>query len=130
MGADERRERLARAGAWLRAARSRRYPKAVDFARALGIDGSLLSRYETGASEVPDERAEQIAKVLKMDIITVRRNLGLWVPEATGPMDRAEAIMDENERVLESIKSLGRRERKAVEQMIDTLAEDPSADDE
>lgn len=128
MGVDERRERLARAGAWLREARSRRYPKAVDFARALGIERSLLSRYETGASEVPDERAETIARVLGIDIITVRRNLGLWVPDERSPMDQAEAMMDENERLvaelLERVRRLNRRKQEAL---LDMLEDDPPA---
>lgn len=120
MGVNERRERLARAGAWLREARSRRYPKAVDFARALGIERSLLSRYETGASEVPDDRAEGIAEVLGIDIITVRRNLGLWVPKS--PMGRAEMMMDQNERMaadlVARVRRLNERKRQAVEEVV------------
>lgn len=114
MGVDNRRERLARAGAWLRDARSRRYPKAVDFAEAIGIERSLLSRYETGVSEVPDERAQAIAEALGLDIITVRRGLGKWIPEEVGgqaPADdddpkfqRATELLAEGMALLEEIR--------------------------
>lgn len=78
----ERRERLAEAGAWLREQRIRRgFDKAADFARKLGIERYTLSTYETGRSAVPDDRATQIAEVLGMDEIEVRRGLGLWVPD-------------------------------------------------
>jgi transcriptional regulator with XRE-family HTH domain len=76
-----RRDQLEAAGHWLRGARELRgYQTAVDFARALQVDQSLISRYERGLSAVGDERAEQIACVLRMDIVDVRRGLGLWVP--------------------------------------------------
>jgi transcriptional regulator with XRE-family HTH domain len=76
-----RRDRLEAGGRWLRRAREQRgYRTAAEFARALRVDQSLISRYERGISEVGDERAEQIARVLRMDIIDVRSGLGLWVP--------------------------------------------------
>jgi transcriptional regulator with XRE-family HTH domain len=80
-----RRDRLEAAGCWLRRARERRgYHTAADFARVLQVDQSLVSRYERGISAVGDERAEQIAQVLRMDIIDVRSGLGLWVPSESG----------------------------------------------
>ena len=76
-----RRSGLEEAGRWLRRARERRgYRTAADFARVLQVDQSLVSRYERGISAVGDERAEQIAQILRMDIIDVRSGLGLWVP--------------------------------------------------
>jgi transcriptional regulator with XRE-family HTH domain len=76
-----RRDQLEAAGRWLRGARERRgYQTAADFARDLQVDQSLISRYERGISAVGDERAEQIAQVLRMDIVDVRRGLGLWIP--------------------------------------------------
>jgi transcriptional regulator with XRE-family HTH domain len=80
-GMASRRDQLEEAGRWLRDARERRgHRTAADFARALDVDQSLVSRYERGISAVGDERAEQIAEVLRMDIVDVRRGLGLWVP--------------------------------------------------
>lgn len=38
-------------------------------------------------SAVDDERAAEIAAVLRIDVITVRRNLGLWVPEPSDTTD-------------------------------------------
>lgn len=83
-----KREQQEAAGRWLRAMRERRGFKTADaFARRIEVSGSLLSRYETGISGVPDDKAEKIAEVLGMDIIEVRRNLGLWVP----PQDPSDA---------------------------------------
>lgn len=76
-----KRERLEQAGQWLRQAREDRgFSTATAFAAALGVNQSMVSRYERGGSEVEDERAEQIADVLGMPLVEVRRGLGLWVP--------------------------------------------------
>lgn len=40
----------------------------------------MVSRYERGMSEVSDERAEQIAHALRMNILDVRQGLGMWTP--------------------------------------------------
>jgi transcriptional regulator with XRE-family HTH domain len=81
MTIDDRRERLAQAGEWLREQRVRRgITTAVEFANRLGVDKALVSNYERGVSEVSDERAKKISEVLGIDEIEVRRNLGLWVP--------------------------------------------------
>jgi transcriptional regulator with XRE-family HTH domain len=93
-----KRDRLEAAGRWLRDARERRgYATAADFARALRVDQSLVSRYERGLSAVGDERAEQIAQVLRMDIVDVRGGLGLWVPRdaATRPAAPGDAELQE-----------------------------------
>lgn len=76
-----KRDRLEAAGQWLKDARENRgYATATAFAAALGVNQSMVSRYERGSSEVEDERAEQIADVLGMPLVEVRRGLGLWVP--------------------------------------------------
>ena len=78
----ERREQLEVAGRWLRQERERRgFTKLGSFARAVGVDPSQISNYERGVNAVSDDRAEQIANVLHMPLIEVRRNLGLWVPQ-------------------------------------------------
>jgi transcriptional regulator with XRE-family HTH domain len=93
-----RRDRLEAAGRWLHRARERRgYRTAADFARALQVDQSLISRYERGISEVGDERAEQIARVLRMDIIEVRSGLGLWVPRESVARAARPATADDTE---------------------------------
>lgn len=61
----------------------------------MGVTASVISRYETGASRISDERAEQIAGALNMNIIDVRRGLGLWVPrEADRPRTTADEVRD------------------------------------
>lgn len=123
------RERQAAAGRWLRTERERAgYATLGQFARALGIDQSQVSRYELGTSAISDERAERIAKVLGIDIVTARRNLGLWVPPEPprSPMDKAEAGLDRNERLAAEIRELRARERRAVEAFIAELTKDPA----
>ncbi len=44
-----------------------------------------ISNYETGKNTVPEDRVEDLAQALKLDIIDVRRGLGLWVPEGYEP---------------------------------------------
>jgi len=93
-----RRDQLEAAGHWLRGVRERRgYRTAADFARALQVDQSLISRYERGISAVGDERAEQIAQVLRMDIVDVRRGLGLWVPRESASQAARPAAVDDME---------------------------------
>lgn len=55
----------------------------------IGASKEVVSNYETGRSAVPSDRAERIAEALDMDIITVRRNLGLWVPPDAGDRESA-----------------------------------------
>lgn len=85
MTSDDRRARLPEAGRWLQEQRKPLYPTAVGFARALGIDPSMVSNYERGINSIDDERAVLIAKVLRIDIIEVRRRFGLWVPDEGEP---------------------------------------------
>lgn len=123
-----KRQRQEEAGRWLRRERERRgLQTAGALARRMGVSDSLISRIETGATSATDERAEQIADALDMDVIDVRRNLGLWVPDERSPMDRAEAMMDENERLvaelLERVRRLNRRKQEAL---LDMLDDDPS----
>lgn len=83
-----------RAGAWLKARREEHgFRTAASFARALGVDPSMVSNYERGANAIDDERAAQIAAVLGVSEIDVRRKFGLWVPaEEERPISTLEAI--------------------------------------
>lgn len=107
-GMTSKRQQQEEAGRWLRRARERRgLHTAGALARRMGVSDSLVSRIETGATSVTDERAEQIAEALDMDIISVRRNLGLWVPstpelfdeeverKAEDPFERLERVYEE-----------------------------------
>ncbi|GGV33873.1 hypothetical protein GCM10010182_67100 [Actinomadura cremea] len=101
-----KRQQQEEAGRWLRKARERRgLQTAGALARRMGVSDSLISRIETGATAVTDERAEQIAEALDMDLIAVRRNLGLWVPSALEVSDgeadeRVEDPFERLERLL------------------------------
>ncbi|MEO5874903.1 MAG: helix-turn-helix transcriptional regulator [Streptosporangiaceae bacterium] len=87
-------ERQAAAGRWLREARERHgFATAAALATRLGVSTSLVSRLETGDSAATDERAEQIADALDLDLVEVRRGLGLWAPEETGERGPTTAII-------------------------------------
>lgn len=82
MSTDDKRSRLIDAGRWLKETRERRgYRVAADFARGLGVTPSLVSHWERGINKVTDAQAKQIADLLGLGEIEVRRNLTLWVPE-------------------------------------------------
>jgi len=85
MTSEDKPTQRLRAGEWLRAQRERRgFVSAAELGRAIGTTKEVIWSYEKGRASVPDERAEQIAEALEMDLIDVRRGLGLWVPrEAT-----------------------------------------------
>ncbi len=79
------RDRRLRAGEWLRSTRERAGLTTAALAAALGVHQTSISNYETGKNTVPDDRVEDLAQALKLDIIDVRRGLGLWVPEGYEP---------------------------------------------
>lgn len=85
LGMTSKRDQKEAAGRWLRQAREKRgFTTASALARRMGVSESMVSRIETGLSAATDERAEQIAEALGMNIVDVRRNLGLWVPPDAG----------------------------------------------
>lgn len=107
-----KRQQQEAAGRWLRDIRKRHgFDTADSFARRLDVSASLLSRYETGISGVPDDKAEKIAEILDMDIIEVRRALGLWTPPPSDP-----SLDDEEGRVytIEEIQAMSRPEQIAL----------------
>lgn len=141
MGSDSRsrRARLEVAGAWLREQRTRRgFRTGGAFARALGVDPSAVSGWETGASRVGDERAEAIAELLGLDIITVRRRLDLWVPPETVDdaedsgwqrvdhlLAQAQALMDQLEAESADTKA---RQIQLIRELIGSLGGDPTSE--
>lgn len=117
MTRDEKRDRLREAGNWLRHQRERRgFTRPADFARALNVDRSLVSNWENGKNSVTDERADQIAEVLGMDIIEVRRGLGLWVPSddqtdrQSGPGDQPAEEEDPDQMLKDADEFLARHD--------------------
>jgi transcriptional regulator with XRE-family HTH domain len=76
-----RRSEPTPAGRWLRQQRERLgIATQAELDRRLGWNKGTVNNYETRDVMVSDERAEQLAELFGLDIITVRRNLGLWVP--------------------------------------------------
>lgn len=82
-----RAERLQAAGMWLRTQREMRGWSGSDLARKLGINQVRVSAYERGQYEVPNEVADQLAAVLELAVLDVRKHLGLWVPSDTDLAD-------------------------------------------
>lgn len=115
--ATDRASRLALSGAWLRVQREARGLTGRALAELVGVAAPQISNYETGRTAVDDERAEGIARALGLDIIDVRRGLGLWVPDGLEPreMTPEEAVMADDSLteagrtlVLDVLKSLRR----------------------
>jgi transcriptional regulator with XRE-family HTH domain len=77
---EDRQERLRTAGAWLRTQRELRGLTGTELARKLGVNQVRVSAYERGQYEVPHAIAELIAAEFDLPILSVRRELGLWVP--------------------------------------------------
>ena len=96
MATDRHRDpsRLIQAGQWLRETREERGMSQTTLAGLIGTSSANLSNYERGHTTVPDDRAEKIAEVLGVDVIEVRRNLGLWVPAGTEPTSSAPRPID------------------------------------
>lgn len=119
-----KRQQQEAAGRWLRDAREQRgFRTAGALARRMGVSDSIVSRYETGISAVSDERAEQIAEALGMDIIEVRRGLGLWVPPsgnqpAEAEQDDADALSPEEIATIERIRSNPKKRARLVEAIL------------
>lgn len=134
MSTDDKRSRLIAAGRWLKETRERHgYPVAAEFARALGVNPSLVSHWERGVNRVTDEQAKQIADLLGLGEIEVRRNLTLWVPEQEGkgvPERPPEAELfaaigtpEFDELFDHLIADLPKREREVAEALRDAIKE-------
>lgn len=97
----DRREQLLQAGRWLRETRERRGMSVREFAANLGVATQMVYDWQNGKNAVGDERAKQIADVLRMDLIDVRRGLGLWVPlkedQTSEPPSEEVTAVDEEE---------------------------------
>lgn len=94
----DRQARLAQAGQWLHEQREGRGLSARDLAEKLSVYPQSVYNWEAGKFAVDDDRAEQLAVVFGMDIIEVRRNLGLWVPEpSTAPPGGEEMSLEDIE---------------------------------
>src|SRR5690625_185474 len=136
--ANEQRPTLNERGAWLREARIEAgYTVQADFARALDIDKSLLSNYETGKSRPSDGIAARIAIALQRPVIEVRRNLGMWVPDgdAGAAQDEREATLRRLAQTAEDLLAEVRRleaaeaELERAEALIDESARLRSGDE-
>lgn len=110
------RERLEDAGRWLRDQRERRGLSVREFASKLDVSTPVVYDWQNGKMGVSDERAAQIADVLDMPEIDVRRGLRLWVPDD----ERHPAAVDDEHAALIA------RQRRAI---WDGLADDPEERD-
>lgn len=83
----DRQARLTQAGQWIRETRERRGLNVHNLADTIGVSSKSVYQWEAGKSDIGatpeevDERARQFAELFGMDVVEVRRNLGLWVPD-------------------------------------------------
>ncbi|MEX5707863.1 helix-turn-helix transcriptional regulator [Parafrankia sp. FMc6] len=78
----EQMQRQLRAGAWLRSARSEAgYASAGAFAKVVGVHQTQINNYERGIHRIPEERAQDLARALRLPVVEVRRQLGMWLPD-------------------------------------------------
>ncbi len=78
----EQMQRQMRAGAWLRSARTDAgYRSAGAFAKVVGVHQTQINNYERGIHRIPEERALDLARALRLPVIEVRRRLGMWLPD-------------------------------------------------
>lgn len=123
----DRREQLAQAGRWLRLMREQRDMSARDFANAIDVATQAVYNWESGKNAVTDERADRIAELFGVDVIEVRRNLGLWIPPERAP-GAVESADDRLDRLYAKWRAdPGRRER--LRQVLEDMTEEPPADE-
>lgn len=57
----------------------------AELATAVDTHQQSISSYETGKYSFPEDKIDALARAFRMDVIEVRRGLGLWVPEGYEP---------------------------------------------
>lgn len=103
-----------------------------DVAERAGITREGLRRTRTGTGRIRSLTKRGIERALRWERGSVDTILGGGDPtdakDSAHPMDRAEALMDENERMaaelVARIKRLNERKRRAVEELVRALEED------
>lgn len=104
------RERLVEAGEWLKATRQEKGMSVRQLAAEIDVATQVIYDWQNGKNAVSEDNAAKIAQAFEMDLIQVRRNLGLWVPDdpgttARGTREQAEAAarneLDELQRLLD-----------------------------
>lgn len=106
-----------------------------EVAQLAGITAETLRAVRKGANDPSPLTKRGIERALEWTSGSVDAVLAGREPRAlrssTSPMDRAEAILEENERLaaelVERVMRLNRRKREAVEQILDALEDDPPA---
>lgn len=127
----DRREQLLQAGRWLREARERRGMSVREFAANLGVATQMVYDWQNGKNAVGDERAKQIADVLRMDLIDVRRGLGLWVPlkeDQTSERPSEEVTAVDEEELYQRLLRLPPLQLQTVYEVVRAMT--PDYDDE
>jgi transcriptional regulator with XRE-family HTH domain len=119
---DTRRDRLLRAGRWLTAARERRGLTQRALAAAIERSPQVVSTYERGLVQVPDDTAELLAAALGLSLGETRANLGLYVPEGDGTDDRHMLRLPPGVELTD-------QQRKSLHRIVDAFIESVRPDD-
>lgn len=100
-------------GTRITAIRKRQAMTQVELAAALGMDQSLLSRYERGALRLHGALVADLARVLH---VTTDEILGLEASKTTGPLAERRVV-----RRIQDIERLPRRKKEILLSTIDSF---------
>jgi transcriptional regulator with XRE-family HTH domain len=120
--AETRRSRLTQAGRWLTATREGKGLTQRALAAAIDRSPQVVSTYERGLVQVPDDTAEAIALALGRPLSEVRAKLGLYVTEADLESDR-------NTLRLPPGVELTDQQRESLHRIVDAFIDSVTADD-
>ena len=112
--AETRRERLVRAGRWLAEARENKGLTGRAMAAQLGVSPQVLSSYERGMVQVPDDRAAQIAAVLGLGPSETREGLGLFASPGAPKDDQSVVWLPKD-------VELSPKQRRALNRIVDAF---------
>lgn len=105
-------------------------------ANHLDVATQVIYDWQNGKNAVNTERAQQIAHLFELDIIEVRRNLGLWVPDEqpSSPAEQADppplALWDAAEEHLWRTPILSRSRRTQLIKVLRALNAVPEEEPE
>lgn len=108
-----KREQLEAAGHWLRDQRERRGMSVRAFAAKLDVATQMVYDWQNGKVGVSDERASQVADVLDLPELEVRRGLGLWVPDEENARE-SETEDEDVEQLMRRVRQMPREDRRAL----------------
>lgn len=121
-GRETRRDRLMRAGLWLTSAREAKGLTQRALAAAIERSPQVVSTYERGVVQVPDDTAEALARALGRSTAETRAGLGLFVSETDLEQER-------NTLRLPPGVELTDQQRQSLHRIVDAFIDSVTRDD-